>query len=408
MRRLRLLFLTPQLPYPARQGTAIRNWGIIRHLAHRHDVRLMSFLAPGQDPDAPEARLAGLIAAVPQPPWSTPARVATLLAGYPDLTRRLWSPAFASALAQALLQFTPDVVVLEGLELAGYLETIRRVTPAAKIVYDAHNAEHLIQRRAWQSDRTQVQRWLAGAYSAVQIGRLERAEAFLCAQVDAVTCVSAEDAAALTRLAPEAQLAIIPNGIDTEGFVPGSFAAAPGMKAEDLVYTGKMDYRPNVDAVLWFADAVLPRIRAERPGARLIVVGQQPGRAVLRLASQEGIVVTGAVSDTRPYIAGAAAFVAPLRMGGGTRFKLLEAMALARPIVATPMGAEGFAVQHERELLLADRPDGLAAACLRVMGDAHFAQRLGAAGRAFVLAQHDWSVIVPKLETLLAGLRPED
>jgi glycosyltransferase involved in cell wall biosynthesis len=164
------------------------------------------------------------------------------------------------------------------------------------------------------------------------------------------------------------------------------------------VFTGKMDYRPNWDAALWFARDILPRIRAARPEARFVVAGQKPPNTLLKLNGSNGVVVTGAMDDVRPLIAGAAVYVAPLRLGGGTRFKLLEAMALARPVVSTTLGAEGFAVRSGRELLLADAPADFAAAVLALLSQPAQAERLGRAGRSFVEAGYDWRAIIPRLE----------
>jgi glycosyltransferase involved in cell wall biosynthesis len=219
------------------------------------------------------------------------ARVGALLKGQPDLARRLWLPAFARAIEAALAQFEPDIVQVEGLELAAYIGRIRAAAPRARLVYDAHNAEHLIQRRAWQTDRRQLARWPAALYSAVQVARLERLEAQVCAQVDGVVCVSAEDAAALRRLAPAAQPVVVPNGVDTAGYTPGAIAPAPGLGGADLLFTGKMDYRPNLDAALWFARSVLPLIAAQRPEARFVIVGQQPPPALRRLADTQHVLV---------------------------------------------------------------------------------------------------------------------
>jgi glycosyltransferase involved in cell wall biosynthesis len=148
---------------------------------------------------------------------------------------------------------------------------------------------------------------------------------------------------------------------------------------------------------------IWPWVRAGAPDARCLIVGQKPAPAVQALERQAGCRVTGAVEDTRPYIAGASVYIAPLRQGGGTRFKLLEAMALGRPIVSTPVGAEGFPVAAGRELLIAASAAGFAQAVLRLLADRDLARQLGAAGRAFVSARYDWRVIVPALERVYAS-----
>ena len=161
-----------------------------------------------------------------------------------------------------------------------------------------------------------------------------------------------------------------------------------------------MDYRPNIDAALWFADDIFPLIQREIPEAQFVIVGQKPTGAVQKLSERKGVIVTGAVDDARPYIASAAVYVAPLRIGGGTRFKLLEAMALNRSIVSTTLGAEGFAVQNGRELLLADTPGEFAAAVITLLRDEAKRTALSQAGYEFV-KQYDWERIVPAIEELL-------
>jgi len=159
-----------------------------------------------------------------------------------------------------------------------------------------------------------------------------------------------------------------------------------------------------VDAAVWFATEILPLIQSEVPAAQFVIVGQKPVEAVKRLSERTGVVVTGAVDDARPHIASAAVYVAPLRMGGGTRFKLLEAMALKRPIVSTTIGAEGFAVENGQELMLADSPADFASAVLALLHGESKRNALSEAGYEFVQG-YDWEQIVPKVEQLLAGAR---
>ncbi len=402
---MNILFLTPQLPFPPRQGTAIRNWGLIRHLSQRHAITLLSFAAA--DASVPPELKAACrqVIALPAPRRTPGDRLRTLFSTEPDLARRLWSPEFAGALAALLRAQAFDVVQIEGLEMVPYLTSRGGRPPAPRLIYDAHNAEYVIQRRALATDWRQPRRWPAALYSAIQWTRLRRFEAETCRAMDAVTCVSPEDAAALRALGAEA--VVVPNGIDLRDYR----SSAPQSLLEQtptLVFTGKMDYRPNIDAALWFAAEILPRIRTRQPQAQFVVVGQKPPEALRRLNGQEGIVVTGAVDDARPFIAGCAVYVAPLRMGGGTRFKLLEAMALARPIVSTTIGAEGFPVQAGRELLLADSPGDFAQSVVSVLENTALAAALGLAGRR--LAQdYDWSVILPRLEAVyerLSAARP--
>ncbi len=395
---MRLLFLTPQSPYPPRQGTAIRNWGLISQFARRHRVSLLTFGAPGHVPE-PLAAACADVTVVPAPARSMTRRVADLALGRADLARRLWSPAFAQALDERLRRDAFDGVQLEGLELSAYLPIIQR--HHVPIVYDAHNAEHVIQARALATDRGRAGRRLAAAYSSLQLPRLRALERAVCRAVAGVSTVSAEDAAALTALAPGLAPVIVANGIALADYAsPAPVASGPGR----VVFTGKMDYRPNVDAVTWFVGEIWPHVRAVAPAATFWIVGQAPTQAVTALDGRDGVHVTGAVDDTRPYIAGAQVYVAPLRMGGGTRFKLLEAFALRRPVVATRIGAEGFPLHPGREALLVDSPHAFAEAVASILQDPGLGERLGRAGRALVESQYDWSVIVPRLESLWANV----
>jgi polysaccharide biosynthesis protein PslH len=159
-----------------------------------------------------------------------------------------------------------------------------------------------------------------------------------------------------------------------------------------------MDFRPNVDAVLWFAREVLPLVRQTLPDAHFVIVGQRPHARLKGLRAEPSITITGAVEDTRPYIAAAAAYVIPLRMGGGTRLKLLEAMSMAAPIVSTTLGAEGFPITHGRELWLADDPTSFARSIVDLIQHPERGQALGRAARSFVVERYDWQQIVPKFE----------
>lgn len=394
---MKLLFLTPQRPYPPRQGTAIRNWGLIQHLSRRHSITLLTFVETTSAlPEALRTTCERVIS-VPAPKRSRTDRLRTLFSPHPDLAQRLASAPFAWALQDLLREQPFDFVHLEGLEMAAYLPSLT-AHPTLKRLYDAHNAEYVLQHRAFESDIRTLARWPVALYSWIQWPRLKRFEAETLRAVQAVTCVSPEDATALRALVPELDPVLVPNGIDVDDYQPSTVSHRPNT----AIFTGKMDYRPNVDAVLWFAESIWPRIRSQQPEAQFTVVGQKPVARVRALNGQMGITVTGAVAEVRPHIAQAGVYVAPLRMGGGTRFKLLEAMALAKPIVSTTLGAEGFAVQPDRELLLADEPDVFAQSVLSLMRDAPRRERLARAGYNFVRAHYDWRAIIPALEAIYA------
>lgn len=396
---MRILLLTPQLPYPPHQGTSLRNYNLIAQLARRHRVCVLSFLDADQSLTGagPLLDVVEWVDTVPVPVRGGALRLRQMLTTrLPDMAWRLWSPGFRDRLAHRLVESAFDVVQIEGIELAPYLPTVEAAKPRPLIVYDDHNAEWLLQKRACLADLQAPRRWPAAAYSFVQWKRLKRYEANACRRAHRVVAASEADRAAIHAVAPQVPVHIVPNGVDLTEYSDYGGPVEPF----DLVFTGKMDFRPNVDAMLWFCERVLPIARERRPGVSLGIVGQRPHRRLAPLRQIPGVTITGWVPDVRPYIAGAAVYVAPLRVGGGTRLKLMQAMAMGAAVVATSLGAEGFPVKHDDHLLLANTPEEFAQAVLALLDDPAYRTRLGESGRRFVRAAYGWDVLVPQLEAL--------
>ena len=402
----RILLLTPQWPYPPQQGTSLRNYHLLRALALRHEVTLLSFAESDQAAEAqPLAALARLLPPVAVPARSTARRLSQLVTTrQPDMALRLHSEPFAAALAAALRRERYDAVQIEGIELAWVLPIVRAAGP--RVVLDCHNAETELQRRAAAEDRRRPARWPAAAYSAVQTGRLQRFEGQALRAADAVIAVSEEDRRQLQRLAgAERRIHCIPNAIAVDDY--DWRGPIPAEARFDLVFTGKMDYRPNVDGVLWFAEAVWPLLRRGRPAATWAIVGQRPHARLEALRDAPGITLTGRVAQVQPYLAGAGVYVLPLRIGSGTRLKLIESLAAGCAVVSTTVGAEGFPVTDGQELLLADTPEAFAAAVLALLDDPPRRAALGARAQAFA-AGYDWRRIAPLLDRVYDELLPGD
>lgn len=420
----RILLLTPQLPYPPHQGTSLRNWHILRGLALTHRVSLLSFVEPNQATDAaalqPLRDVCEVIRLVAVPQRNIALRLRQLLTTrLPDMAHRLYAPTFGLALRQWLSETRFDVVQVEGIELARYIGVIREVSPTSRILFDNHNAETELQQRNFLTDVQRPQRWLAAAYSFIQVQRLRRFEQWAMRQADWVVAVSEQDAHHLQTIVPEKKVTVIPNSIDTRSYqLPVSseqlavtshqspvtsllISQSLNFPTFDLVFTGKMDYRPNVDAVLWFAATIWPKIRAARPQTTWAIVGQKPHARLESLRGKDGITLTGWVADVQPYLAAAKLFLMPFRVGSGTRLKLIEAMAAGKAIVSTTVGAEGFPVQSGREIVLVNEPEMFAQAVLRLLDDEGERARLGAAACQFA-QQYDWRVVVPHFNTIYA------
>ena len=404
---MKVLLLTPQSPYPPHQGTSLRNFHIIRGLAQACEVSLVSFLEPGQTAVpgqiTPLAELCQTIETVPVPQRTTSKRLQQLLATRrPDMAHRLFSQAFNVRLLHMLQAADFDIVQIEGIEMARYLPVIRHGSPRSKIVFDDHNAETELQRRNFLTDLRQPRRWVAAAYSAEQVRRLHKFERWVCQQADWVTAVSQPDKMHLEKLTHgQTAITVIPNSLDVQQFQLGEAEAIPS----DIVFSGKMDYRPNVDAVLWFVAEVWPQIRRERPSTTFTIVGQKPHARLERLRDEPGITLTGWVERVEPYLAGAKVFILPFRVGSGTRLKLIEAMAAGRALVSTAVGAEGFPVEHNRELLLVDDPVEMGTAVLHLLTHPKERLRLGQAAQQFA-QQYDWRVVVPEFLAIYQKLLP--
>ena len=413
---MRILVMTPDWPYPPHQGTALRNWQLLQAATSEHEVHLLSLAAAPPTPEAAQAVSAITAGAawLPAPQRSSWQRLATLLGTpLPDMARRLWSPALVERAADLIATARVQLVQAEGLEVAGMaLAATVRAQPRLSgrqvpVLFDDHNAEWLLQRSAALVDLHQPRRWLRMLYSLAQWQRLRRYEAAIVRAAALTIAVSPDDAQALSRLAGR-PVRVVPNGIAVRAWrhvadVPPEQWVEPNA----LLFTGKLDYRPNVDALRWFCAAVLPRVRARHPAARLLIVGRDPAPAVQALAGP-GVEVVGAVPEVQSYFARATVYVIPMRMGSGARIKLLEAWAAGVPVVATTAGAAGLAGRADEHLLVADDPATLATQIGLLLADPALGRRLATAGRALVAARYDWSVIRPQLLACYRELCPDE
>ena len=399
---MKILFLTPQAPYPPRQGAALRNYHLLRHCASKHEVHLLTCL-PHQTKEWSEPELSNICSRVEGFHQSERPLHVRLISSFastsPDMALRLEQEWPHATLQQMLVEESYDLVQVEGLEMAPYgFRVLSAFADRPPVVFDAHNAEYLLQKRAALMDARSLDRWHAAGYSILQWRKLYHYEKAFCQAVDGIICVSEPDRRALSSLAPQTPIVSVPNGIEISRYEPGPLAAtSPPL----LVFTGKMDYRPNVDAMLWFGLKVFPRIRRQMD-VRLQIVGMDPHPRLDRLRTIAGVDLTGAVDDVVPYIRGASVYLTPMRVGGGTRFKVLEAMACAKPVVSTSLGVEGIPLRDGKHLYIADDEQSFADAVLSLLRDQDAGGRrsraLGMAGRSFVEERFTWDTILPLMD----------
>jgi polysaccharide biosynthesis protein PslH len=388
---LNILLLTASLPFPATSGGALRAYSLIRAMTRLgHRIHLLAFDEGGARwQDTPLAGLCASVRTVVPPQRTLRERVTTLLfSRQADVARRLHSELMAGALREILACERFDLIQAEGIEMAWLLPLAKKFQPSAKLSFDTFNAEYQLQRVIASIDAQELQRWPMALYSWLQSHRIARFEQDIGRLSDLVIAVSPEDAAALGKLMPEKKIPVIPSAIAVEEY---AMMETRNLGAHAIVFTGKMDYRPNVDAALWFADEIFPRIRRRIPDAVFHVVGQKPHERLNRLHGVQGIEVSGFVRSVVPYLRGAAVYVAPLRMGSGTRLKLLEAMATGSAIVATPIAAAGLLPDAKSAMRLAASAEAFAETVSSLLDDPTARRALGQTALAAVSSYYDWT-----------------
>ncbi|OLB15411.1 MAG: hypothetical protein AUH07_03030 [Gemmatimonadetes bacterium 13_2_20CM_70_9] len=388
--RPRLLFLCQTLPYPLDSGVAIRSYHTLRILSRVFDVTALCFyrrkrgLVPeGPGPSVVRLRSLARVEAFPIPQEHSVPRLLwdhlrSLALGRVYTAFAYQSRPFTRRLGELLGTSHFDLVHLDSIVLSGYGEAAQ----GAPVVCMHHNVESvLLQRRA------DVMRGWRRAYLSHQARLMEREERRCCGGWALNVLVSEADHARLRAIAPEASCAVIPNGVDT-----GHFAPAPG-RDEGLVFVGEATWFPNRDALRYFCDAILPRVRADGRKVRVQWVGRASERTRRAYQRRYDVELTGFVADIRPAVRDAACYVVPLRVGGGTRVKILDAWAMGKAVVSTSVGCEGLAAEDGRNILIRDDPDGFAQAVRAVLSDASLRQGLGAEGRRTVERLYSWDRI---------------
>jgi sugar transferase (PEP-CTERM/EpsH1 system associated) len=403
---MRILWLKSDLLLPLDKGGKLRTWHLMRQMARHHTITFIAFA----DRDQPRADVEGMrevaaeVITIPRhdPAKGTPAfyldAARHLLASRPYAVAKYESADYRQAIVDALQRTAFDVVVCDFLPPAVNLPS-RLPCP---LVLFTHNVEAEIWRRHASTATSTLKRLLLSA----QHRRMLRFEAQALRRADGVLAVSDADRETFGRLYPGAArvpIHVVPTGVDTAFFAPAGpdpDAASPAA-SRTLVFTGSMDWLPNEDAMLFFCRDILPLIRAEEPDVTLAIVGRAPTPAVRRLGLAPGILVTGRVDDVRPSMRESAVYVVPLRIGGGTRLKIFEAMAMSKAVVSTAVGAEGLPVTAGEHLMLADEPRAFARSVVRLLRDLPRRRGLEQAARQLVVSRYDWSVVAADLEDAL-------
>lgn len=397
---MKLLWITPELPYPPFGGKNLRVYGLLEQLATRHRVSLIAFDRNPED-HAGLDKLKTICDDVVAVPVSRrqlsrhkrKGQLLSLFSGTSYLRRAYFSPRMQKTINDYVREHDFDVIQVESAPM-GYYDIPGR----AACVLDTHNVEYEIFHRTYRSSGMSLRK----LYSLSEWYKFRRDELNICRKFALCLTTSERDRRILAADLPATRFAVIPNGVNTT-----VYASSPGdetMNGPSLLFTGKINYFPNTDGLRYFVEAIFPRVRQEIPGVRFYIVGQEPPLQIQRYRERPGIHVVGFVRDVRDYFRRSTLAVAPLRIGGGTRLKILEAMAMSRSVVATSMAAEGLDVIHGKHLLLADGPVPFATAVIELLKNTGLRRTLEKEGRKLVEERYDTRWIVQRLEATYEDL----
>jgi len=397
---MKILWLNAGLLLPLDKGGKLRTWHVMRHLAARHDIHYLSF----EDSTQTEADRRGMsevcsrLETVPRTDAAKGTwRFYADAAGYvidsvPYAVAKYRSDAYRARLEQMLASEAYDLIVCDFLPP---VVNLPERLPCPSIVF-THNVEAEIWRRHAEQATNPVSKYLM----TQQWNRMLRFEAAALSRFDLVLAVSDADSRTFERLyagSLKAPVHVVQTGVDTAFFTPPSEAPSPA----HMVFTGSMDWLPNEDGMTYFCREILPKIRQAEPAATLSIIGRAPTPAVRKLAEIPGVDVTGRVDDVRPHIARGAVYIVPLRIGGGTRLKIFEAMSMGKAVVSTTIGAEGLPVTSGRDIDIADEPSRFAHAVVHLMRDTESRRAMESAARRLVVERYDWAAVAKDFEEAL-------
>jgi polysaccharide biosynthesis protein PslH len=405
--RPNLLFLSHFLPYPPDSGATIRTFNVLKQLQKEFDVTLLAFSRRNHQPDASSRgvsvhalRGTGLEAFEAVPIASEHSRTRMVCDHVRSvLTQRAYtfyqyqSTAFRQQLRSALSQRAPRLIHLDSIDLHNVLPEL----PSRPIVCTHHDIEsHALRQRAARTSPAAL-----GWYVRHQAGLVERTERALCPRFALNLVMSELDQQRLTTLSPGAKVAVAPNGVDTTFFTPSPNGTDP---TGQVLFVGHTSFGPNRDAVAFFLTDIWPRVRARRPSATLHLIGRGTTADHAHFGSHPGVVAHDYVHDVRPHFTKADCSVVPIRFGGGTRIKILDAWAMGRAVISTSVGCEGLRAVHGENILICDIPAEFADAVTEVLANAELRAHLGECGRRTVEALYSWDRVGTGIRELYSQL----
>jgi glycosyltransferase involved in cell wall biosynthesis len=388
---LRILLVFPFLPYPPDDGGKIGFFNPIKYVSRKHEVSVVC-LTEGSDQESSIQefkKFCSELRTFKRPAWRDQY---CLLKGMvlhpPGSAAKYWYPAAGELIKETIAAHKPHIVEFHHLNTAIY----RSFAGALPTVLREHNVEF----KVWERHGENASSWVERSYARLTAPRVRRYEAEIATHFNRCVVVSDADAAHLRGISPEAQVEVIPSGVDTEYFYP-----SPDVEEEPLsiTFTGSFEWKPKQHSLHALLTQVFPRLKARVPEAKLYVVGKGIPEWLRRIAHEiPGVRIEGAVPDVRPYIAKSALLINYLEGGGGIALKVLEAMAMRKPVLSNSLGCEGIPMRHGRDVFVADGPDEFAAAACCLLGDRALRSGLAEEGYRRVLESYSWNVIADRFQ----------
>jgi sugar transferase (PEP-CTERM/EpsH1 system associated) len=391
---MNILLIDEEFPQPLNSGKKIRTYNLTRELSRTASITYLAYSPSDFDTRALEELGINCVSVVP------PDRRQKGILFYFRLLQNLFSPLpyivtshftarFQNALEEIVRRKKIDIVICEWTPYAIFVKKFSR----CKSIIVAHNIESNIWRRYEENEKSRLRRW----YISIQRKKVESFERICFKWVSGAAAVSNDERKQISALNNTIPVEVVDNGVDTHYFAPVDTIPEP----HTLVFSGSMDWRPNQDAALFFADRIFPQIKSKYKNAQFTIVGRTPPASILKLGEIEGITVTGTVDDVRTFIAKASLVIVPLRIGGGTRLKILEAMSMRKPVLSTTIGAEGLEVSPGEDILIADNEAEWISAIETCFSNFSMMEQIANAGRTLVLRRYDWCSIGKKYADFL-------
>jgi polysaccharide biosynthesis protein PslH len=394
---MRVLIIDEEVPYPLNSGKRLRTFHLLAPLAARHEITFVCRRHEGSDSQSLDSfGIRTVVVNHPIRKKTGPIFYAALFhnlfSKYPYTVSSHRSPLLTDAIETLHREKPFDLVHCEWTPYAVNLGRLWQIPS----VVDAHNVESMIWKRNYEIEEHPLRK----AFFRLQWQKMLRYERLTLPRFSRAIAVSAPDRAVMSGWVEPGRIDIVDNGVDTEYFKPSGVRPTP----HSMVFTGSLDWRPNVDAMLYFLESIWPIIRGSYPEATIAIVGRNPMDALReKSVGLPGVDLVGTVDDVRPYMARAEVVVVPLRVGGGSRLKILEAMAMEKAVVSSGVGAEGLEVADGENILMADSPTAFATAVGRLFEERELRQRLEAAGRKLAQRRYEWSSLSRKLEQVWAA-----